>query len=158
MSRVLRGLVLVIGLVLVAPTASPVAADPGLTATVAAAYFPRYDDAELHAIAHQRVSELAACECLAHGDLRPGTGEVVAYNTGFPDPVAQVVRRWQASSGHDEILSNRSYGRIGCAELVVGDTHWFACVVGTGALPPQPAPATPAPSSGVLLLPNTAMP
>jgi hypothetical protein len=39
---------------------------------------------------------------------------------------------WMGSPVHDGILSDRSYGRIGCAERSVGDQHWFVCVLATG--------------------------
>lgn len=153
MSRALL-LVAVLCLALAIPAAtSPARADAGLTNAIAAAYFPRYEDAELHDIAHQRVQALVACECLSHDGAASGTAEVIAYNLGAPDPVGSVVGQWQRSPGHDEILSNRSYGRIGCAELAVGGTHWFACVLTFGELPPAPA----APAQGGFLLPNTAM-
>ncbi len=75
------------------------------------------------------------------------------------DPVSRVVANWQSSSGHHAILSKTTYGRIGCAEAVTGDTHWFACVLATGPLPAAapPAAAAPAPPSGGMLLPDTAM-
>ncbi len=132
------------------PAPAAVDADAGLTAEVAAAYFPRYDDAELHAIAHERVAEIAACGCLDHEGMRSGTAEVLAYNEGFPDPVARVVVNWASSPGHHGILSDPSYGRIGCAERDVDGRHWFACVLAAGPLPPAPAP--------VVLLPNTGLP
>ena len=139
------------------PTVGPAAADDGLTGAIAAAYFPRYIDADLHAIAHERVAELAACDCLDHDGMRSSTAEVIAFNSGASDPVGTVVTQWQESPGHDAILANRSYGRIGCAELVAGGTHWFACVLTWGELPPEGAVQA-APQQGAALLPNTAMP
>lgn len=132
-------------------------ADDSLTQRVDSAYFLRYTDANLHAIAHERVAELAACKCLSHDGMRSGTAEVIAYNEGYPDPIGRVVMSWQNSPDHDAILSKTSYGRIGCAELVQDGVHWFACILGTGALPPPPTPA-PAPGSGGPLLPNTSVP
>lgn len=151
MSRVLL-VVAVLAIVFGGPAAGRVTADTGLTSTIAAAYFPRYDDADLHAIAHARAREIAECECLDHDGMRSGTAEVIAYNEGYPQPIAQVVQQWARSPDHDAILSNSSYGRIGCAEEVVDGTHWFACVLTFGPLPPAPAPVLP------VLLPNTALP
>ena len=142
----------VLAVAIAMPHAPPVVADTGLTGTIAGAYFLRYEDADLHAIAHQRAGEIAECECLSHDGMRSGTAEVLAYNEGFPDPVGQVVSRWQASPGHNGILSNRDYGRIGCAEVVDDGVHWFACVLTFGALPPAPAPTQPH------TLPDTALP
>ncbi len=143
-----------LAIALALPASTGVRADSGLTAVVAATYVPRYEDAELHAIAHERVADLASCGCLTHDGMRAGTAEVVAFNSGMPDPVSAAVSGWQGSPAHNAILSNSSYGRIGCAELVAGGTHWFACVLTFGALPPAP---TPAPQGGILL-PDTALP
>ncbi len=141
------------------PTARPALADDGLTSAISNAYFPRYTDATLHAIAHERVVELAACECLDHEGMRASTAEVIAYNSGAANPVQTVLEQWRESPPHNEILGNRSYGRIGCAEVVADGTHWFACVLTWGELPPAPAPAAPAPpQGGATLLPNTALP
>ena len=52
------------------------------------------------------------------------------------------------------VLSDRSYGRIGCAEVVADGISWFACVLAAGPLPPQPALA----SGSTFALPDTAMP
>ena len=134
---------------------SPVAvrADDGLTSAIANAYFPRMVDANLHAIAHQRVAELAACDCLDHSGMRSGTAEVIAYNMGMPNPVGEVVSQWIGSPSHNALLSDQSYGKIGCAEVVSGGTHWFACVLAKGPLP-APVAAAAAP---VAALPNTAL-
>lgn len=141
------------------PTARPALADDGLTSAISNAYFPRYTDATLHAIAHERVVELAACECLDHEGMRASTAEVIAYNSGATNPVQTVLSQWRESPPHNEILGNRSYGRIGCAELVAGGTHWFACVLTWGDLPPAPAPAAPPPpQGGTTMLPNTSLP
>lgn len=77
--------------------------------------------------------------------MRDGTAEVLAMNAGMADPVATAVQQWIGSAPHNAILSNGSYGRIGCAETVTGGTHWFACVLAPGPLPPQPAPPAPPP-------------
>ncbi len=149
MSRFVIVLVLLV-LVIGVPTAGRVSADSSLQQAIAITWFPRYDDADLHAIAHERASELAACECLDHDGMRSGTAEVIAFNQGYPDSLAHVVGQWRTSADHNAILGNRSYGRIGCAEVADDDgVHWFACVLGFGELPPAPAP---------VLLPNTALP
>ena len=143
---------LLLGAVLILSMAAPVRADVGLTDAVAAAYFPRTADEGLHAIAHQRVIEISACACLEHGGMRPGTAEVLAWNLDEANPVADGVGKWIGSPFHNAILSDRQYGRIGCAELIVGATHWFACVLAAGPLPAQAA------APPVVVLPYTAMP
>jgi hypothetical protein len=145
----MRGLML--GVVLVLTNVGVVRADSGLTDAVAAAYFPRTVDAGLHAIAHERAGELSACACLDHDGIRPGTAEVLAWNSGEANPASGAVQQWINSPLHDGILSYSSYGRIGCADVVSGAVHWFACVLAAG---PLPAPS--APSVG--LLPDTAVP
>lgn len=126
---------LLLGVVLVLSIAGPVRADGGLTGAVAAAYFPRTLDEGLHEIAHQRAAELRSCRCLEHDRMRPGTAEVLYFNTGGANPVQSAVAAWAGSPVHHAILSNRSYGRIGCAVAVEGDTHWGACVLASGPLP-----------------------
>lgn len=150
MRYLLLGAVLVFGAVLVLSSPSPVHADVGLTDAVATAYFPRTVDEGLHAIAHQRVAEISACECLDHGGKRPGTAEVLGWNVRVTNPIGHVVEQWIDSADHNAILSDRSFGRIGCAEGIVDGVHWFACVLAAGPLPAQGAP--------VMLLPDTALP
>ncbi|MDQ2674350.1 MAG: hypothetical protein M3Y40_06810, partial [Chloroflexota bacterium] len=104
----------------------------------------------LHEIAQARVAELAAAGGLTHDGMRPGTAEVLAFNEGVSNPISNAVGQWIGSSFHRGILSDGSYGRIGCAELVSGGIHWFACVLASGPLPAQPV-------SGVAL-PDTALP
>jgi len=155
MRYVLLGALL--GVLLILGTAGPVRADGGLTAAVAAAYFPRNVDAGLHEIAHQRVAEARACNCLDHDRMRAGTAEVLAWNQGAVNPITAAVAMWAGSSVHHGILSSRSYGRIGCAEALDGSTHWFACVLAAGPLPAGATAAAPAPAAPVSVLPDTAM-
>jgi hypothetical protein len=151
------GAVLLLGALLVLALARPVRGDGGLTDAVAGAYFPRTADAGLHAVAHQRVAEIGACGCLDHAAMQPGTAEVLAWNSGLASPVASAVGQWIASPTHNTILSDGSYGRIGCAEGVTAGAHWFACVLAAGPLPVQP-PAAQQPARPVTALPNTALP
>ena len=111
-------------------------------------------NAELHDIAHARVTEIAAAGSLSHDGMRPGTAEVLAWNRGEANPVGSAVSAWIGSPPHNAILSNRSYGRIGCADAVVNGIHWFACVLAAGPLPAQPAPAT---GTTTFALPDTSM-
>jgi hypothetical protein len=124
---------IIVATVLALAFASPAQADGGLTEAVASAWFPRTVDADLHAIAHERVAEISACgSCMDHNGMRSGTAEVLGYNAGFANPIAHMVDDWASSATHDGILSDRSYGRIGCAERVAGNEHWFVCVLATG--------------------------
>jgi hypothetical protein len=143
----MRGLIL--GMVLVLANVGVARADAGLTDAVAAAYFPRTVDAGLHAIAHERAQQLSACACLDHDGIHPGTAEVLAWNSGEANPAGNAVQQWVNSPVHDGILSDTSYGLIGCADVVSGAVHWFACVLAAGPLP-APAPGG--------LIPNTAVP
>ena len=150
---------LLIGLALVASLTSPVRADSSLAAAVAAAYLPRFEDAGLHAIAHERVTEISACAgCLTHDLMRAGTAEVLGFNAGIADPVAAVVGQWTGSPDHAAILADPRWGRIGCAERVVGGEHYFACVLAAGPLPAPVQPAVSSQAPAVILLPDTAMP
>jgi hypothetical protein len=84
-----------------------------------------------------------------HSLMRAGTAEVLAFNFGNPDPVGAAVAGWRSSAVHNGILSNGSYGRIGCAQSNVAGVSYFACVLAAGPLPaaPAPAPAAPAPAA-----------
>jgi hypothetical protein len=141
---------LILGAILLCSTTGTARADGGLTDAVANAFLVRTVDAGLHDIAHARVVELAADGELSHDGMRPGTAEVLAFNEGALNPVASAVGQWIGSTFHRGILSDGSYGRIGCAELVSDGIHWFACVLATGPLPAQAAPA--------VALPDTSLP
>jgi hypothetical protein len=148
MMRSMRNLLL--GAILLFSSAGLARADVGLTDAVANAFLTRHVDAGLHEIAHARVAEIAAAGRLTHDGMRPGTAEVLAFNAGVADPLANAVGQWIDSDFHRGILSDGSYGRIGCAELVADGTHWFACVLATGSLPAQG-------SGGTSVLPDTGM-
>jgi len=129
----MRKLMIASVLALVLGVAAPVRADITLTSAVAAAWFPRSVDAGLHDIAHQRVLQISACSsCMNHDGMHAGTAEVLGYNSGYPNPISTVIAAWRSSPVHDAILSDRSYGRIGCAERSLGQEHWFVCVLATG--------------------------
>lgn len=151
---------LLIGLALVASLASPVRADSSLTAAVAAASLSRFEDAGLHAIAHERVTEISACAgCLTHDLMRAGTAELLGVNAGIADPIAAVIGQWTGSPDHAAILVDPRWGRIGCAERTVGGEHYFACVLAAGPLPASTQPTAPtADAPAVVVLPDTAMP
>jgi hypothetical protein len=136
--------VVAVGILLALVRPSPVISDSGLTALVNSTYVHRTEDASLHDIAHQRAVEIASD--WSHNGMRAGTAEVLAYNSGFADPVSKAIDQWAGSPSHAAILSDPSYTRIGCAERVTDGTHWFACVL-AGPSPSEPvrveAPASP---------------
>ncbi|MGH2456207.1 MAG: hypothetical protein ACRDHD_08115 [Candidatus Limnocylindria bacterium] len=122
-----------LGVILAMSVAQPVRADGGLTVAVAATWGSRTVDGALHTIAHQRVIEISACDgCLNHDRMRPGTAEVLGFNSGYADPISSVIGGWRSSPTHNAILSDRSLGRIGCAEAIVGAGHYFVCVLAAG--------------------------
>ena len=145
---------LVLGAVLLFSTAGVARADGGLTDAIARAFLVRTVDAGLHDIAHARVAQLAAAGELSHHGMRPGTAEVLAWNEGVANPIANAVGQWIGSSFHRGILSDGSYGRIGCAELVADGVHWFACVLAAGPLPAQSGSSA---GSGSVVLPDTGL-
>ncbi len=154
MRKVVLGVL--IGVALALGAVGQVRADDALTSAVAAAYFPRNVDGELHDIAHQRVAESSQCRCLDHDRMRSGTAEVLAWNEGSSAPISAALADWSASSLHRGILSDRSYGRIGCASLLSGGRYWFACVVASGPLPAGGGGITSA-DAPVMALPNTSL-
>lgn len=173
----MRRAVVAIGLLLVLTT-STARADADLTSIVNVAYPPRTSEATLHEIAHQRAVEIASD--FSHNGQRDGTAEVLAWNSGFDDPVTNVLNQWLRSPEHDAILTNPVYTKIGCGSYTTDDGRYFAaCVltapqsaesVGT-ARSPKPTPAGSTPASGATtvipappagtapaLLPDTAAP
>lgn len=145
---------MVLAAMLVLSMAGTARADAGLTDAVAAAFLVRTVDPALHDIAHARVAEISAAGDLDHAGMRPGTAEVLAMNAGVANPVAHAVSQWIGSSLHRGILSDGSYGRIGCAETVNDGVHWFACVLAAGPLPAQAGSGAGLPDTS-LELPST---
>ena len=122
-------------------------ADSGLTDSLAAAYFPRTVDSQLHDLAHKRATEIVTdYEHRYLSELNDGHwagwGEVIGWNTGYADPVAAIVSGWRNSPPHNAILSDPSYTAIGCAEAISGAAHYFACVLAA----PQVVVSTPRPT------------
>ena len=76
----------------------PVYSDNDLTALVNAAFLPRTESAELHDIAHQRAVEISTD--FSHNGIRAGTAEVLAWNSGYADPIAEVLSGWAGSPTH----------------------------------------------------------
>jgi hypothetical protein len=151
-----KGVFLALALVLGLLLPAPVAADADLEAAVASATgIVRTHDAELHQRAHQRVLQIVTD--FDHCCLSEGEAEVVGWNAGFSDPVVTMVTGWLGSADHRDIIVDPAYTRIGCAETVAADRHWFACVLSVGqedvpdSQTPVPDPQTPG------TLPNTAI-
>lgn len=118
------------GVILVLVMATPVRAGGDLTSAVQARWGQRYVSVTLQAIARERVIEISRCKlCMTHALQRRGTAEVLGWNAGYTDPIAQVVRVWAGSGIHNAILSDRDLHRIGCAHRIVSGKHYFVCVL-----------------------------
>jgi hypothetical protein len=169
------GAAMSLALVLLAVTAQT-AADPGLTALVNSAYFPRTEDGSLHVLAHERAQYQVAYSggvCNTDGSLTHDglvTAEVLACNYAGPE---RAVEQWLGSPTHHSLLSDPSYNLIGCAAAAGSDgSTFYACTLSTASVAqPTPAPVVPAPPAEVapppqpdppqatsqpVLLPNTA--
>ena len=119
-----------------------------LALLLAATGIDRAVDPELTAIAERRAVEIQAD--FSHADADPCCAEVIAWNSGAADPVAHVVDQWRGSPPHWAILTDPSYGAIGCAVSTGGARTYAVCVLAAAATE-QPAPAAPAeaePNSG----------
>jgi hypothetical protein len=98
-----------------------------LAALLSTTGIARTVDADLTAIAEQRVVEISACaECFTHAGQPADTWEVLAFTTDA-DPAERAVELWMASAEHAAILTDASLTRIGCASRLVVDAHYFAC-------------------------------
>jgi hypothetical protein len=125
-----------------------VAATTGITRTI---------DSGLRARAQTRTESMVACDqatpaadCLKHGYVAYGEAEIIGWNAGYADPVAEIILQWMASPGHRDIMLGHSYTRIGCAAsesvLPIHDRWYFDCLFSVGTR------VTPVPVN----LPNTA--
>jgi alkylhydroperoxidase family enzyme len=124
---------ILLGVILILGTATPVRAETGLTTAVAKAWFPRNVADGLQDIAQRRVVEISRCRtCMNHDLQRRGTAEVLGWNAGYSDPIAQVIWAWKHSNEHNTILSDRRLDRIGCAHRRINGRHYFACVLTDG--------------------------
>lgn len=157
MARILGACVFVValGVLLALIRPSPTLSDGDLTAAVAQAYFPRTEDPALHELAHVRAVEISTD--FSHAGMV--TAEVLAWNQGFADPVAQAVSQWQGSPTHDSLLRDPTFNLIGCGSFTTDDGRYFAaCLLGSDSPPPQVVvPAPPAEVPTVIELPNTAL-
>lgn len=95
-------------------------------------------------LAQKRSAEIVTD--FSHNGWPGWTAEVIAWNSGYSDPLLAAVQGWRNSPEHWAILSDPYYTDIGCGWTVSGSRTYIACelIHTTG-----PAPtATPAPSTG----------
>ena len=128
---------------------TPTFSDADLTSLVASAYFPRTEDASLHALAHERAAYqvaysggVCATGSLTHADLV--TAEVLACN--YTD-AARAVEQWLGSTDHHKLLSDPAYDLIGCGTAAgIDGAIFYACTLSVAPVAqPTPAPVVPAP-------------
>jgi hypothetical protein len=117
-------------------------------------------DPSLTAIADERVVEIQSD--FSHNGWYSGTAEVIAWNSGSPDPAAHALGQWRDSPPHWAILTDPSLTRIGCAHAHADGRDWFVCVLANGTVTtaPQPTPqpsVEPEPEPVVEVLPDAAM-
>lgn len=118
----------------------------------------------LVSLAQKRSAELVTD--FSHNGWPGTTDEVIAWNSGYADPLAAAVVAWMASPDHRAILVDPSLNEIGCGWTVSGSRTYVACelIHATGASPTATPEASrvPAPSGGMPQeygpgrLPNTA--
>lgn len=104
----------------------PVLSDSDLTQAVNAAFLPRTEDPALHELAHQRALQAS----LDFSHTGATTAEVLAYNSGFADPIATVISQWLGSPAHAALLSDPSFDLLGCGSVTVNGTYYAACLMG----------------------------
>ena len=138
----------------------PVLSDSDLTAAVNAAFLPRTEDPALHELAHQRALE--ASVNFSHTGAT--TAEVLAYNSGFSDPIATVISQWIGSPAHAALLSDPSFTSIGCGAVTTPDGRYVAaCLLAQGSSPveqplaPQADTETKEPLASQAVIPDTAL-
>lgn len=158
-----RFLALLCGAVLVlggtAPVSSAELLEPGIEAATG---ISRTVDAGLQARAAVRAVQIQTdfghC-CLAYGEA-----EIIAWNSGYSDPISQLIQGWLGSPTHRAIMFDRSYDRIGCGTSYLAPRTYGVCLFadsGGSVSPPAPAPGgstpAPAPTLAPEVIPNTAM-
>lgn len=111
-------------------------------------------DPSLTAIAERRVVEIQTD--YSHNGKPSYTAEVLVWNSGYTDPVAEALIQWQASPDHWAILTNRAYTRIGCATAALVEKTYFACELTPGVPGATAAPAPVVPGTPPTVLPDAA--
>ena len=152
--------IVLLGTIISIAKPQPVLSDSDLTQAVNASFIPRTEDPELHDLAHQRALE--ASVNFSHDGST--TAEVLAFNSGFADPIATVISQWLGSPAHAAILMDPTYTTIGCGSVTTSDGRYFAaCLLAPGpSLPTNPTPTSsplvvPAATPPVVVIPNTAL-
>lgn len=125
-------------------------------------------DASLEALAKARAVEIVTD--FSHDGWPGTTYEVIAWNAGYADPVAEAVNQWMGSPDHRAILTDPTLNAIGCGSAYSGGRTYFACelIHSAGATPtatplPTASPGSsagqpqvrPQPTNTPTLLPNT---
>lgn len=148
---------------LVLALSAPVAAgETSLEARIQAVTgITRVVDLSLQARAAGRVvqiqTEWGHC-CLSYGE-----SEIIAWNSGYEDPIGQLILGWLGSEPHRATMFSARYDRIGCATSYLAPRTYGVCIFAESAITdpppgPEPAPAPPPePTPPVLGLPDTAM-
>lgn len=103
----------------------------------------RTTDPILTIVAERRVIEVQTN--WSHEGKPPDVAEVLAFNSGYKDPLTQALLQWQGSPDHWDILTNTTYTRIGCASDLAKDgaTTFVVCEL---SWPTAPTVVGPAPS------------
>ena len=91
--------------------------------------------------------------CLAYGE-----GEIIAYNNGFNDPVAEAIHQWHNSPSHWAIMSDTDFTRIGCGGSFSSSGGFYAvCIFSSNQPSTNPPPPGNPPPPIVNEIPNTSM-
>ena len=141
----MRRLLPLVLLALVLVSSSPAVAATSLESRIEAATgIVRPVDAALQARAAIRAVEVQTD--FSHCCLASNEAEIIARNSGFDDPEAQLVASWLASPDHAAILGNPDWHNIGCAVALSGARTYGVCLFAAAAAPPNSMPNTALPS------------
>jgi hypothetical protein len=128
-------------LLLVLLSSSPAVAGTSLESRIQTATgIVRAVDTGLQARAQQRAVEIQTN--FGHCCLNGNEAEVIAWNAGFADPLAQLVSAWLASPEHSAILRDPAYRSIGCATALAGTRTYGVCILAAVVAPPAVIPNT----------------
>lgn len=121
-----RALIALLAAMLLASAAPSSAAATLESRIQAATGIVRVVDVGLQARAAVRAIEIQTD--FNHCCLEPDEAEVIAWNSGYADPLGQLVIAWLDSGPHAAILIDPYWHSIGCATAVKGERIYGVCL------------------------------
>lgn len=87
---------------------------------------PRTVYVELQSRAAERAIQIQTD--FSHCCLVYGEGEIIAWNSGYSDPLGQLILGWLDSVSHKAMMYNQVYDQIGCATSYLAPRTYGVCL------------------------------